>query len=87
MEVGDLVQQRTVGVSIISEYIRSSLSLGLIGVVTVVHDKNNFSYDGRNRGDITVVWSNGKEETLPEIYLEKIQDEERTWYKNMVSSR
>ena len=75
MEVGDLVRQRSVGVSIISEYIRSSLHLGLIGVVTKVHDKTNFSYDGRNRGDITVVWSNGKEETLPEIYLEKVENE------------
>ena len=78
MEVGDLVKQRGVGVSIISEFIRSSLHLGLIGVVVEVHNKTNFSYDGRNRGDITVVWSNGKKETLPEIYLEKVNDEERT---------
>ncbi len=76
MEVGDLVRQRSVGVAIISEYIRSSLNLGMIGVVKVVHDKTQYSYDGRNRGDITVVWSNGKEETLPEIYLEKVDNEE-----------
>tara|TARA_R100000406_G_scaffold7696_2_gene5112 strand:+ start:1004 stop:1234 length:231 start_codon:yes stop_codon:yes gene_type:complete len=76
MEVGDLVKQRSVGVAIISEYIRSSLNLGMIGVVKVVHDKTQYSYDGRNRGDITVVWSNGKEETLPEIYLEKVENEE-----------
>ena len=76
MEVGDLVKQRSVGVAIISEYIRSSLNLGMIGVVKTVHDKTQYSYDGRNRGDITVVWSNGKEETLPEIYLEVIKDEE-----------
>ena len=76
MKVGDLVQQRSVGVAIISEYIRSSLNLGLIGVIKVVHDKTQYSYDGRNRGDITVVWSNGKEETLPEIYLEKVENEE-----------
>ena len=78
MEVGDLVKQRSVGVAIISEYIRSSLNMGMIGVIKVVHDKTNFSYDGRNRGDITVVWSNGKEETLPEIYLEKVEDEQGT---------
>ena len=76
MEVGDLVKQRSVGVAIISEYIRSSLNLGMIGVVKVVHDKTQYSYDGRNRGDITVVWSNGKEETLPEIYLEVVKNEE-----------
>ena len=75
MEVGDLVKQRGSGVAVISEYIRSSLSMGCIGVVKEVHDKTNFSYDGRNRGDITVVWSNGKEETLPEIYLEKVENE------------
>ena len=76
MKVGDLVQQRTAGVAIISEYIRSSLNLGMIGVIKVVHDKTQYSYDGRNRGDITVVWSNGKEETLPEIYLEIVKDEQ-----------
>ena len=75
MEVGDLVKQRGVGVAIISEYIRSSLSLGCIGIITKVHDKTNFSYDGRNRGDITVQWSNGKVEIVPEIYLEKVEDE------------
>ena len=78
MEVGDLVQQRTAGVAIISEYIRSSLHLGCVGIVTKVHDKTNFSYDGRNMGDITVQWSNGKEETVPEIYLEKVKDEQGT---------
>ena len=76
MEVGDLVRQRSVGVAIISEYIRSSLNMGMIGVIKIVHDKTQYSYDGRNRGDITVVWSNGKEETLPEIYLEVVTNEE-----------
>ena len=76
MEVGDLVRQRSVGVAIISEYIRSSLNMGMIGVIKIVHDKTQYSYDGRNRGDITLVWSNGKEETLPEIYLEVVKNEE-----------
>jgi len=76
MEVGDLVKQRGSGVAI-SEYIRSSLSLGCIGIITIVHDKITFSYDGRNRGDITVQWSNGKVETIPEIYLEKVKNEQR----------
>ena len=75
MEVGDLVKQRDVGVAIISEYIRSSLNMGMIGVVKIVHDKTQYSYDGRNRGDITVIWSNGKEETIPEIYLEVVKNE------------
>jgi hypothetical protein len=76
MEVGDLVQQRGSGVAIISEYIRSALHLGCIGVIIEVHDKTNFSYDGRNMGDITVQWSNGKVETVPEIYLELLKDEQ-----------
>jgi len=75
MKVGDLVKQRGEGV-VISEFIRTSLNMGMIGVVTVVHDKTTFSYDGRNRGDITVVWSNGNEETIPEIYLEVVEDEQ-----------
>ena len=77
MEVGDLVKQREVGVAILSEFIRSGLNMGMIGVIKIVHDKTNFSYDGRNRGDITVVWSNGREEVLPEIYLEVITNEQR----------
>jgi len=77
MEVGDLVKQREVGVAILSEFIRSGLNMGMIGVIKTVHDKTNFSYDGRNRGDITVVWSNGREEVLPEIYLEVITNEQR----------
>ena len=76
MEVGDLVQQRGIGVAIISNFIRSTLNLGCIGVIIEVHNKTNFSYDGRNRGDITVHWSNGKVETVPEIYLEKVEDEQ-----------
>ena len=75
MEVGDLVKQRGEGV-VISEFIRSSLSMGMIGVIKIVHDKTQHSYDGRNRGDITVVWSNGKEETIPEIYLEVVKNEQ-----------
>jgi len=78
MEVGDLVKQREAGVAIISEYIRSALHLGCIGIITKVHDKTCFSYDGRNMGDITVQWSNGKVETVPEIYLEKVKDEQGT---------
>ncbi len=75
MEVGDLVKQRGSGV-VMSEFIRSSLNLGVIGVIKIVHDKTQYSYDGRNRGDITVVWANGREETVPEIYLEKLKDEQ-----------
>ena len=78
MKVGDLVKQRGEGVAIISDFIRSQLNMGMIGIITVVHDKTTFSYDGRNRGDITVVWANGREETLPEIYLEVVKDEQRT---------
>ena len=73
MEVGDLVKQRETGIAIISEYIRSSLNMGIIGIVKKVHEKTQHSYDGRSRGDITVVWSNGKEEIIPEIYLEVVK--------------
>jgi hypothetical protein len=75
MEVGDLVKARSAGVAIINEKIKNALNMGCIGVVTEVHNKRYFSYDGRNRGDITVQWSNGNIETIPEIYLEKIEDE------------
>jgi hypothetical protein len=75
MEVGDLVKQRETGVAIISEYIRSSLNMGMIGIVKKVHEKTQYSYDGRSRGDITVVWPNGKEEIIPEIYLEVVKNE------------
>ena len=86
MEVGDLVKQRSSGVAIISEYIRSSLSMGCIGIITMVHDKTTFSYDGRNMGDLTVRWSNGKEETIPEIYLEKINFALTSYYLGAVVS-
>ena len=76
MEVGDLVKQKEIGEIIISEFIRSSLNLGCIGIIICIHNKTNFSYDGRHKGDVTVQWANGKTETLPEIYLEKIKDEE-----------
>jgi len=75
MEVGDLVKQRGEGV-VMSEFIRTSLNMGMIGVVKIVHEKNRHSYDGIDRGDITVVWSNGREEKIPEIYLEKVENEQ-----------
>ena len=76
MEVGDLVKQKEPIGAFMSKLIRTSLNLGCIGVVTCIHNKANFSYDGRHDGDVTVQWSNGKIETLPEIYLEKIKNEE-----------
>ena len=78
MEVGDLVKQRGAGVSVLSELIKNKLNIGCIGVIVEVHDKRYFSYDGRDRGDVTVRWSNGNTEVLPEIYLEKLEDEQRT---------
>lgn len=75
MEIGDLVKQKDAGTSLISEYLRSSLSMGCIGIVIKVHNRNDLSYDNRSIGDLTVQWSNGKIETLPEVYLEKIENE------------
>ena len=77
MEVGDLVKQKGAGVAVISSNIMNSLNMDCIGIITEVQDAVYFSYDGRHRSNVTVKWSNGKEETLPEIYLEKIEDEER----------
>lgn len=76
MEVGDLVKQKELTGDYMSKLIRTSLNMGCIGIITCVHDKINFSYDGRHKGDITVQWSNGKTEILPEMYLEKVKDEE-----------
>ena len=77
MKVGDLVKQRGSGV-VISEYIRSSLNMGCIGIILEVHDKNKYSYDGRYTGDLTIQWSNGKVEIIPEIYLEVVENEQGT---------
>ena len=76
MEVGDLVKQKMVGVAVVSEAIKNALNFGCIGVIVEVHDKRYFSYDGNDRADVTVHWSNGNIETLPEIYLEKLEDEQ-----------
>ena len=76
MEIGDLVKQKEAGTSLISEYLRSSLSMGCIGIVIKIHNRKDLSYDSRSLGDLTVQWSNGKTETLPEVYLEKVEDEE-----------
>jgi hypothetical protein len=74
MEVGDLVKQKTFGANIISKFLRSSLNMDLIGIIIEIHDKRLYSYDGNSPGDITVRWSNGRTETLPEIYLERVQN-------------
>ena len=72
--VGDIVQQRSAGVAIISELIREQLHLGLIGIVMEVIPGKNHSYDGRSRDILRIKWSNGDVEELPEIYLEKIEE-------------
>ena len=73
MKVGDLVQQRGVGVAIISEFIKQNLNLGLVGVVIEVIEGSNHAYDGRPRDTLVIHWSNGRIEELPEIYLEKVE--------------
>ena len=75
MEIGDLVKQKGAGVAVLSELLRNNLNMDCIGVIVEVHDKRYFSYDGSDRGDVTVRWSNGNTETIPEIYLEKIENE------------
>ncbi len=72
--IGDLVQQKGIGVAIISEILREQLHLGLIGVVIKIIPSNNHSYDGRPRDVLVIQWANGDIEELPEIYLEKIED-------------
>jgi hypothetical protein len=73
MEVGDLVQQRGSGVSVISDFIKQNLNLGLVGVIIEVKEGSNHAYDGRPRDTLVIHWSNGKIERLPEIYLEKVE--------------
>ena len=73
MEVGDIVQQRGSGVSVISSFIKQTLNLGLIGIIIEVKPGTNHAYDGRPRDTLVVHWSNGKIERIPEIYLEKVE--------------
>jgi hypothetical protein len=75
MEVGDLVKQRSAGVAVISAHIKNALNMGCIGIIISVEPGIYFSYDGRDRGNVTVQWSNGKKEIIPEIYLEKIDEQ------------
>tara|TARA_B100001094_G_C18179502_1_gene800005 strand:- start:1788 stop:2021 length:234 start_codon:yes stop_codon:yes gene_type:complete len=73
-DIGDLVQQRGSGVAIISEILRQQLHLGLIGVVIKVVPSTDHTYDGRPRDTLVIQWANGDIEELPEIYLEKIEN-------------
>ena len=75
MEVGDLVKQKGAGSAVISQNILNTLNMDCIGIIIAVESGVYFSYDGRHRSNITVKWSNGSTETLPEIYLEKVENE------------
>jgi hypothetical protein len=75
MEIGDLVKQKSSGVAVISAGIKNALNMGCVGIIVSIEEGVYFSYDGRSRGNITVHWSNGATEVLPEIYLEKIENE------------
>lgn len=72
--VGDIVTQRSFGVAIISDLLKEQLHLGLIGIVIEVITGKQHSYDGRPRDVLVVKWSNGDVEELPEIYLEKVEN-------------
>jgi len=76
MEIGDLVKQKGAGISVLSELLKNNLNLDCVGIIIKVHNKRYFSFDGDDRSDVTVQWSNGKTEVLPEIYLEKIENEQ-----------
>ena len=76
MEVGDLVKQKGAGLTSLSELLKNHLNMGCVGIIIKVHDKRYFSFDGADRSDVTVRWSNGNTEILPEIYLEKIENEQ-----------
>jgi len=76
MKIGDLVKQKGAGVAVISNNILSQFNMDCVGIVVEIEPDVYFSYDGRHRSNITVQWSNGKTETMPEIYLEKIENEE-----------
>ena len=72
--IGDIVTQRSFGVAIISDLIKEQLHIGLIGLVIDVLPGKDHAYDGRPRDRLVVKWSNGAIEELPEIYLEKVEN-------------
>ena len=76
MEVGDLVKQKSSGAVFVSSIVKDNLNMDCVGIVIGVENGIYFSYDGRDRHRITVRWSNGNIEVLPEIYLEKVEGDE-----------
>ncbi len=70
MKVGDLVMQKCDGMTSISNVVKEQLNMGCVGIIVSIEAGVYFSYDGRSRGRITVRWSNGTEEMIPEFYLE-----------------
>ncbi len=78
MEIGDLVKQKGSGVAVISAGIKNALNMECIGIIIEVEPGVYFSYNGKSRGNITVRWSNGATEIIPEIYLEKIENEQQS---------
>lgn len=76
MKVGDLVKQRSSGIVMISPSIQKDLNMDCIGIIIEIENGVYYSYDGRDRLNVKVLWSNGKTETIPEIYLEVIEDEQ-----------
>ena len=76
MEVGDLVKQKGADIAVINQNILNTLNMNCIGIIIDVESGVYFSYDGRHRSNVTVKWANGNTETVPEIYLEKVKDEQ-----------
>ena len=72
--VGDIVTQKSFQTSIMSDFIKQELNMGLVGIILEIHVEVNLTNDKIFHNMAIVRWSNGTVEKLPEIYLEKIED-------------
>jgi hypothetical protein len=57
-----------------SDLIKQELNMGLVGIIMEIHVEVNLTNDEIFHNMAIVCWSNGQVEKLPEIYLEKIED-------------
>ncbi len=72
--IGDIVTQKSFRTSIMSDLIKQELNMGLVGIIMEIHVEVNLTNDEIFHNMAIVCWSNGQVEKLPEIYLEKIED-------------
>ena len=72
--IGDLVTQKSFASTFLSDAIKESLNMGLVGIVleikTEVHPTSSTVFHNM----VLIRWSSGQLEKLPEGYLEKVLD-------------